>query len=144
MDVVEAFGDRLAWSPYGIYDQMKAYGEEGSLVLQQDLEEEDPDLAAKLADQASDAENLSNTAESAIGGAAKEMRKFVNKMAVPTAEVDTTDDSTSKAQVGPDTSTETGPGDWLDEALSANNIIFKPARPSARMKVKIKDLKNED
>jgi hypothetical protein len=32
----------------------------------------------------------------------------------------------------------------LDEALSSNNIIFKPARPSARMKVKIKDLKNED
>ena len=100
-----------------------------------------------MADQASEAEGLSDTAESAIGDAAKKMRKFVNKMAVPdkgAVEVDTTDDSTSKAQVGPDTSTETGPGDWLDEALSANNIIFKPARPSARMKVKIKDIKNED
>lgn len=32
----------------------------------------------------------------------------------------------------------------LDEALSSNNIIFKPARPSARMKVKITELKNED
>jgi hypothetical protein len=32
----------------------------------------------------------------------------------------------------------------LDEALSSNNVIFKNARPSARMKVKITELKNED
>ena len=32
----------------------------------------------------------------------------------------------------------------LDEALSSNNIIFKNTRPSARMKVKITELKNED
>ena len=63
-------------------------------------------------------------------------------------EVDTTDEPSAKDAVKdqgiPDTDTDTGPGAWLNEALSSNNIILKPAKTSVKMKVKLTELNNED
>ena len=63
-------------------------------------------------------------------------------------EVDTTDEPSVKDAVKdqgiPDTDTDTGPGAWLNEALSSNNIILKPAKTSVKMKVKLTELNNED
>ena len=74
---------------------------------------------------------------------------FGGRTTSDSAEVDTTDDfvptpKPSRTIPATDTIGIKGFSRALDEALSSNNIIFKPARPSARMKVKITELKNED
>lgn len=66
-------------------------------------------------------------------------------------EVDTTDADEFVPTPKPDqaipTTSRLGPGgisDFLDEALSSNDIILKHVKASAKMKVKLTELKNED
>lgn len=146
VDWVESATSIPGSSSLGLLQLVSSADKAGALKTREELEATNPDLAAKM-DAEAKSKDPEEVLNQAVGGMRKETERLGKKFNIPrkgSVEVDTTDDSTSKAQVGPDTSTETGPGDWLDEALSANNIIFKPTRPSARMKVKIKDLKNED
>lgn len=76
---------------------------------------------------------------------------FGSRDKINRAEVDTTDPDEFVPTPKPDqaipTTSRLGPGgisDFLDEALSSNDIILKPVKASAKMKVKLTELKNED